>query len=226
MCARYTLTARPSLIAELFDLDLLIDIVPRYNVAPTQEVLAVRATPEGKSEFTKFRWGLVPSWAEDMKIGNKLLNARGETIFEKPSFRDAAKKRRCLIAADGFYEWHTENGKKQPHFIHRPGREPFAFAGLWERWHSDDGNVLETCTIVTTEANNLIKPLHDRMPVILARADFTKWLGPVDDVKKLKPLLAPLSGDALRSYRVSPKVNNPRFDDAICVEPIDNAPAP
>lgn len=224
MCARYTLTARPELIADLFDLDLLVDIVPRFNVAPTQQVLAVRA-PDGQREFARLRWGLVPSWADDIKIGNKLLNARGETIFEKPSFRSAAKKRRCLIAADGFYEWREEHGKKQPYCIHMPGRAPFAFAGLWERWHAEEDEPVETCTIVTTEANALLKPLHDRMPVILNRGDFARWLDPaVTDAKLLEPLLRPLPEEALRLYRVAPKVNSPRFDDPSCVEPIDGVP--
>jgi putative SOS response-associated peptidase YedK len=225
MCARYTLTARPQLVAELFDLDLLIDIQPRYNVAPTQQVLALRTSPEGKREFTTLRWGLVPFWADDVKIGNKLLNARGETIFEKPSFRDAAKKRRCLIPADGFYEWRTENGKKQPYFIHEPGRKPFAFAGLWERWHGEDGKELQTCSIVTTDANSLLKPLHDRMPVILHKKDFSNWLDPaLTDAKQLKPLLKPLPDEALQMYRVTPRMSSPRYDDPSCVESIDRAP--
>src|SRR5262249_27290302 len=196
-----------------------------YNVGETQQVLALRASTEGKREFATLRWGLVPFWADDVKIGNKLLNARGETIFEKPSFRDAARKRRCLIAADGFYEWKTENGKKQPYFIHKPGREPFAFAGLWERWHRDDGNVLETCSIVTTESNELTKPLHDRMPVILEKRDFARWLDPANtDAKNLMPLIRRLPDDALELYRVTPKVNSPRFDDPSCVELIDGEP--
>src|SRR5262249_34937457 len=156
---------------------------------------------------------LVPSWAEDIKIGNKLLNARGETIFEKPSFRDAAKKRRCLIAADGFYEWKTENGKKQPYFIHKPGREPFAFAGLWERAQHDNGNGQGARPTFRPESTKLTKPGHDRMPVILEKRDFARWLDPANtDAKNLMPLIRRLPDDALELYRVTPKVNSPRFD--------------
>jgi putative SOS response-associated peptidase YedK len=151
MCARFTLTAPASQIGALFDLAAPIDLTPRYNVAPTQNILAVRLAPEGNKEFVKLRWGLVPSWAKDLKIGQKLINARSETVAEKPSFRSALKhKRRCLIAADGFFEWQADGKKKQPYLIRRPNGKPFAFAGLWERWHGEDGKELETCTLLTT----------------------------------------------------------------------------
>lgn len=222
MCARYTLTARPDLVGSLFDLVPPPDLPPRFNVAPTQDVLAVRLTPDGKRAFARLRWGLIPSWAHDPSIGNKLLNARSETVAEKPSFRDAFRKRRCLIPADGFFEWKTEDGTKQPYFIHKPGRAPFAFAGLWESWESEDGTPVETCTIITTEANGLLKPLHDRMPVILGTDDFAKWLDPKTiEVKKLDALFRPLPEDALRLYPVTPKANNARFDDPSCVEPFE-----
>lgn len=177
--------------------------------------------PEGKPEFAKLRWGLVPIWANDLKIGNKLLNARSETAAEKPSFRDAFKKRRCLIAADGFYEWREEDGKKQPYLIHLPNRKPFAFAGLWERWNDPEGKPIETCTILTTEANKALAQLHDRMPVILEPKDHARWLDPnLKDAEALKPLLKPLPDNALKFFRVTPKMNNPRFQDPECIEPI------
>jgi putative SOS response-associated peptidase YedK len=227
MCARFTLTARPDLISQLFDLDLLLDIHPRYNVAPTQDVLAVRTAADGEREFARLRWGLIPSWSNDASIGNKLLNARSETIAEKPSFRDAIRKRRCLIAADGFYEWKTENRHKQPYFIHFPDRKPFAFAGIWERWHADDGKLVESCSILTTAANDLLKPLHERMPVILAKQDYPLWLDShVTDAAEVQPLLRALPADALQLYAVTPKVNNARFDEPQFVEPLNQEPSP
>jgi putative SOS response-associated peptidase YedK len=225
MCARFTLTSPPNLIAELFDLDLLVDVGPRFNVAPTQDVLTVRSTPDGDPEFARLRWGLVPSWAQDPTIGSKLLNARSETVGEKPSFRDAIRKRRCLIPADGFFEWKSERGAKRPYFVHLPGRQPFAFAGIWERWQGHDGKALETCSILTTAANELLRPLHERMPVILEKCDFARWLDPsLTKLEDLQPLLKPLPAEALRLYPVSPRANNARFDDPVCVEPVNEGP--
>ena len=225
MCARFTLTAKPSLITELFDLDLLLDVQRRYNIAPTQEILTVRHSPEGPHEFAKLRWGLIPSWANDISIGQKLLNARSETIGEKPSFRDAFRKRRCLIVADGFYEWKTENKKKLPYWIHFADRKPFAFAGLWENWDSPDGKKIESCTIITTSANAFLKPLHDRMPVILPKEHYASWLDQgIDQVKELQNLFEPLPDEALRMFAVSPQVNGPRFDDPSCIEPLEEVP--
>jgi putative SOS response-associated peptidase YedK len=224
MCARYTLTAPPSLVAELFGVDVELGLKPRYNIAPTQEVLALRTDPDGDRQAVNLRWGLIPSWAQDAKIGQKLINARAETVFEKPSFRSAAKRRRCLIAADGFFEWKAEVGKKQkqPYFIHRLGREPFAFAGLWENWHGEDDAAVETCTIITTDANETMKPLHNRMPVILTNEDFDRWLDPkATDAKTFMPLLRPAPDDWLTYYPVTTKMGNPRFHEPACVEPID-----
>ncbi len=220
MCARFTLTAPGHRVVELFDLDLLADIVPRYNIAPTQNVLAVRLNEANQSEYAWFRWGLVPSWAEDLKIGQRLINARSETVGEKPAFRDAIRVRRCLIAADGFYEWKREKGNKQPFFIHRPRREPFAFAGVWDRWHDPGGKLVETCSILTTESNGLIRPLHDRMPVILLKPQHARWLdASIKQAADLHDLLQPLPDDALEMYAVTTKVGDPRFEDPSCVEP-------
>lgn len=219
MCARFTLSAPANRVGELFDLSLL-DAEPRFNITPTQTVLTVRA-PEGKREFANLRWGLVPSWAKDLKIGNKLLNARSETVADKPSFRSAFKSRRCLIVADGFYEWRTENGKKQPYHIHFQDRGPFAFAGLWEHWHDEAGKPVETCTILTTAANEFMQPIHDRMPVILSKEDYSRWLNP--DIKKadeLNDLFASESSRELEMFRVTPKVNKPGYHEADCIVPI------
>jgi putative SOS response-associated peptidase YedK len=224
MCARYTLTAPAVKVAELFGVEVPLGLKPRYNVAPTQTVLAVRLDSDGKREAANLRWGLIPSWAGDAKIGQKLINARSETVFEKPSFRGAAKKRRCLIAADGFFEWKGPVGKKQPYFIHRNGREPFAFTGLWESWHGEEADVVESCTIITTDANETMKPLHDRMPVILAQKDFDCWLDPkATNAGALMPLLRPAPDDLLSYYPVTTKMGNRRYTGADAVEPIDVA---
>jgi len=210
------------LVVELFDFELPMALEPRFNVAPTQAVLAVRLSEEGPREFVRLRWGLVPSWATDLKMGVKLLNARAETVAEKPSFRDAFRKRRCLIAADGYYEWQTENGIKQPYFIHRADRKPFAFAGLWEHWVDPAGEIIQTCTILTTGANDVLKALHDRMPVVIPKNDHTLWLDTaVKDGKQLTPLLRPAADDELTYYPVTPKVNSWKFDNPACVEPIN-----
>lgn len=225
MCARFTLAAPPDALVELFDLDLLLDILPRYNVAPTQNVLSVRLSSEGKREYVPLRWGLVPSWANDVAIGQKLLNARSETVGEKPAFRDAIRKRRCLIAADGFFEWKTADKKKLPYHIHRPDHRPFAFAGIWERWEAPDGKPLETCSILTTAANDLLRPLHERMPVILPKQQHARWLDPnVKQAKELEDLFAPLPDDDLTMNAVTPKVNRPQFDDPSCIVPLDAPP--
>jgi putative SOS response-associated peptidase YedK len=218
MCARFTIRAPAAQIAEFFNRPLPFDLRPRYNVAPTQEVLAVRLSPAGEREFVKLRWGLVTSWAKDPKMGQKLINARSETVAEKPSFRSAVNhKRRCLIAADGFYEWKAEGKKKQPYLIRRPNGKPFAFAGLWESWRAEDGQDLESCALLTTEANAKIAPLHDRMPVILTEAaDLERWLS-ADDIA---PLLRPAPDGALIFGPANPIVNNPRNEVPECVEPI------
>lgn len=171
MCGRFTLRTPAKHIAEIFGLSDVFDLPHQYNIAPSQDVAAVRLNREGKKrELAMLHWGLVPFWAKDPKIGYRTINARAETLATKPSFRNAFKKRRCLIVADGFYEWQKTNGKKQPFLIHMKDDRPFAFAGLWEHWKGDD-EVIESCTIIVTEANDLMKPIHDRMPVILSPDD-------------------------------------------------------
>ncbi len=200
--------------------------MPRANIAPTQEVAAVRLGDDGARHFVSLRWGLIPSWAKDASFGAKTINARGETLAEKPAFCDAFRHRRCLIAADGFYEWKTEAGAKQPYRIARDDGAPFGFAGLWARWDkAPDGAPLETCSIVTTDANELLRAIHHRMPVILDPADFTAWLDPGTSPAEAQALLRPCPPDRLVAYRVSRRVNKVANDDLSLIGPLgDDAP--
>ncbi len=222
MCGRFILIAPGEAIAELFQLTEIPTLVPRYNIAPTQPVAAVRLSPSsGARELSYFHWGLIPRWAKDTKIGSRMINARSETAAEKPSFRSAFKYRRCLVPADGFYEWQKINGGKQPVRIQMKTGLPFAIAGLWEHWISSDGSEIESCTLLTTEPNNLLRPVHNRMPVLLDPADFDLWLDTKsyqgDDVQQL---LRPFSGEEMAFYPVSTHVNNPRNEDPLCVQPL------
>lgn len=222
MCGRYTLRASPQLLQEIFSLMREPDLKPRYNVAPGQTVAAVVFDPDrSPHELTAFRWGLVPSWAKDPKIGYRTINARAETVAQKPSFRAAFKRRRCLIPADGFYEWKKLDAKhKQPYFITRRDEQPFAFAGLFEHWSAADGSVIDSCTIITTDANEPMSDLHHRMPVILDRHDYDRWIDPAQqDAQQLQALLRPAPDDWLQFIPVSTLVNNPRNDSPECVQP-------
>lgn len=194
---------------------------PRYNIAPSQPILAVREDHEGgEREMTFLSWGLVPFWADDPKIGNRMINARSETAHEKPSFRAAFKYRRCIIPADGFYEWKKQSGAKQPMLIHKQDDSPFGFAGLWERWEKD-GSAIESCTILTTEPNELLRSIHNRMPVILEPADYDEWLDrSVQAPDPLRHLMRPYTGGDLTVTPVSTLVNNPRNEDPACVQPL------
>jgi putative SOS response-associated peptidase YedK len=218
MCGRFSLTTPTEGLRALFGFDELPNLPPRYNIAPTQDVAGVKlAGDDGKPSFTLFRWGLIPSWAKDPSIASRLINARAETIAEKPAFRAAFRRRRCLIPADGFYEWEKRpDGGKQPWRVTLEGGVPFAFAGLWEDWLGADGSEVETCTIVTTDAAPGIAKIHHRMPVILDPADHDGWLrGTPDDAAAL---LHPFRG-TLVSYRVSTRVNSVRNDDETLLEP-------
>lgn len=210
----------------MFQLPLLPDLAPRYNIAPTQGVAAVRTNPaSGQREFSVLHWGLIPRWADDPSIGSRMLNARSETLASKPAFREAFKQRRCLIPADGFYEWQKQGTKKQPYLITRPDGQPFAFAGLWESWRREELKI-ESCTIITTEANRTLQAMHDRMPVILSPDDFEKWLDPErTDPAQLVDLLRPLPDDWLITTPVSSKVNKAGFDSPECIVPIEVEPA-
>lgn len=176
MCGRFALKAPPSKLIERFDLDECVDFQPNANIPPGTDIPVIRQPPEGKRVLHLLRWGLVPHWSKDPSIGAKLHNARGESLSEKPSFREAFKKRRCLIPADGFYEWKTEGQKKQPYYFSLKSEETMALAGLWESWKAPDGNILRSVTIITTEANEVMKPIHHRMPVILGQEYWSDWL--------------------------------------------------
>jgi putative SOS response-associated peptidase YedK len=217
MCGRYTLTRPAQDVAEHFDLDQAPTVEPRWNIAPTQAVLAVRRHEPAGREAVLLRWGLVPSWAADLSIGTRMLNARAETVLEKPSFRTAFKRRRCLLPADGFYEWRGVAGKKQPiHFRFRDGRL-FAFAGLWEHWQGPEGPV-ESCTVLTTQANELVRPVHDRMPVILAPDHYDAWLDPgTSDTALLCSWLVPFEAGEMVAVPASPHVNNARNEGPACL---------
>jgi len=213
MCGRFALKSRPKEIAEEFGIPEPPLFKQRFNIAPTQLVAAVRANPD--RELAMLKWGLVPSWVDDPTIGNRMINARAETIAKKPSFRDAFKQRRCLVVADGFYEWKKEGSGKQPHYIRLKEDKPFGFAGLWERW-SKDGEEIESCTIITCEPNEMMNPIHNRMPVILDREDYDQWL--LGDSKEVGELLKPFPSDRMLAYPVSTLVNSPANDDERCLE--------
>ncbi len=220
MCGRYTLTTPVETLAEEFDVaGPLPGVPPSYNVAPTQEV-AVVLVEGGKRQLEMLRWGLIPSWADDPQIGSRMINARSETVSEKPSFRGAFRKRRCLIPADGFYEWQRTDSGKQPYHFRTKNGSPFAFAGLWESW-SGDWEEIRSCTILTAEANEVVGEVHHRMPVIVAPENYEVWLDPdVREADWLTPLLTPYPAEALEAYPVSRFVNSPSNDDERCVESV------
>ncbi len=222
MCGRYTLTTPLEGLREVFLFEGAPNLAPRYNIAPTQEVPAVRLGPEdGGRRLVSLRWGLIPSWAKEASIGSRMINARAESVAEKPAFRTAFRQRRCLIPADGFYEWQARpSGPKQPYHIARAAGGPFAFAGLWERWSERGGEEpVESFTIVTTEANRRLAAIHHRMPVILAPADHAAWLDPASGIDALQALLRPAPEEAFVATPVSTRVNAVRHDDPSLVEP-------
>ncbi|HTL90677.1 MAG TPA: SOS response-associated peptidase [Leptolyngbya sp.] len=211
MCGRFTQTQTAEAIAQSFDLDEVPQWQPRYNIAPTQQIPAI-VEPH---HFKTLRWGLIPAWSKDAAIGSKLINARAETVSEKPAFREAFKRRRCLILADGYYEWKKQSGKKQPFYFQLNHHQPFAFAGLWERWNAPEGEPLETCTLITTEANELAATVHDRMPVILQAEDYEAWLDP--DFSEARSLLRSYPSESMQTYAVPLSVNRPTHDDPDCI---------
>jgi putative SOS response-associated peptidase YedK len=222
MCGRFTLTDPDADLAVQFNLPEIPDMQPRYNIAPTQPVAAVRASPRGPDrEMVFLHWGLIPFWAKDPSMGARMINARSETAAEKPAFRAAFRRRRCLVVADGFYEWQKQNGTKQPFYIHLHTSQPFAFAGLWELWEGADASVIESCTLLTTQPNDLLRPIHNRMPVILHPKDYDLWLDPeIQQADRLQPLLSPYPAEEFSAYPVSRWVNSPGNDDPRCIEPI------
>ncbi len=244
MCGRYSLTTPVEGLRSLFEFPEQPNLEPRYNIAPTQEVAAVRAAPPagathgaagqigaGRDEawagrhLVLLRWGLIPSWAKDPSIGARMINARAETLAEKPAFRSAFRKRRCLVAADGFYEWQKQGaGPKQPYRIARRDGGPFAFAGLWERWRDPaEGRDVESCTIVTTGANDLLSPIHHRMPVILSPESHDPWLDPEAELGRVQELLVADPGMDLLASAISTRVNKVANDDPEVLLPLEGA---
>jgi putative SOS response-associated peptidase YedK len=214
MCGRFTQRQPTTRLKTEFGVEEVPEVEARYNIAPTQNILGVRQGLDGR-EMSFLKWGLIPSWAKDSSMGARLINARSETVMEKPSFREAFKRRRLLIPADGFYEWQRTEGRKQPFFFHMRDDSPFGFAGLWDKWESEDGEVIESCTILTTEANEVLRPVHDRMPVILYPEDYELWLD--DDARKAdlrRELLRPFPASEMSAYPVSTLINNTRNQGA------------
>lgn len=218
MCGRYAQRTDPKRLAQAFGVAEAPEAEPRYNIAPTQEVLAVHQTAGGR-EMTLYKWGLVPSWAKDTSIGARLINARSETVAEKPAFRQAFKRRRCIIPADGFYEWQRTGGRKQPFYFRLRDESPFGFAGLWEHWEGDGNKSINSCAILTTEANEVLRPVHDRMPVILHPDDYELWLeGGEREQPLLRELLRPYPPEEMLGYPVSTLVNSPGNKGAELIE--------
>lgn len=220
MCGRFTLRTPLNVLIEQFELSETTPLLPRFNIAPTQPIAVVRQSGGKETrQLCLLRWGLIPAWAKEPSIGARLINARAETVGEKPAFRSAFKSRRCLIPADGYYEWKKIGGRKQPYHIRLEDERPFALAGLWERWEGgESGTPLETCTIITTAANAATAPIHDRMPAILPEEEYSLWLDPgVQDRQMLARLLRPFDSQPMGSVPVSTHVNNARNDDPRCV---------
>jgi putative SOS response-associated peptidase YedK len=224
MCGRFALNADPQLIQQTFGLDFVpADLEPRFNVAPSQPVAVI--SNQNPREIEMFKWGLIPSWSKDPAIGNKMINARVETAAEKPSFRDAFKKRRCLIPATGFYEW--SQADKTPMYVHLVEDEIFAFAGLWETWKSPEGQVIHSTTILTTEPNELLSQFHHRMAIILRPEDYAAWLNPDPlTAAEMMPLLQPYPADLMAAYEVSKAVNSPVNDTMACIQPVHSSGQP
>ena len=231
MCGRYMQTLSVDQLAMRFQVAQIgLELPPRYNIAPSQAVATVFQDKKYGRVLDAFRWGLVPSWAKDMSIGNKMINARAETLAEKPSFKTALLRRRCLVPADGFYEWKTEGSgkaaRKQPIRVHLKSNEAFAFAGLWDEWQSPDGSPLRTCTIITTAPNSLMSEIHNRMPAILRPEDEAAWLDVAgndrDDVPHLLHMLRPYNDAELAAHPVSSQMNSPAFDGEGCIAPVES----
>ncbi len=215
MCGRFAFYSPAEATAALFGATVSVDITPRYNIAPTQDIAAIRPGSDDEREFVMLRWGLVPFWAKDPSIGNRMINARAETVAEKPAYRAAYRHRRCIVLADGFYEWHKEADSKTPYFISLADGEAFALAGLWENWKDkDSGEILQTTTLITTAANDFLAPLHHRMPVILGPETASEWLAGsvdlLDDVAARMP--------ALKAWPVDRRVNNARNEGDDLIE--------
>ena len=226
MCGRIVQSVAPHQLAEEFFLDMVPDILPRYNIAPTQDITAVLPNPLSEGRLVRqFRWGLVPHWSPHADSAARMINARSETVLDKSSFQESFRQRRCLIPVNGFYEWQNRNGIKQPFLFQSRDKGSFALAGIWDRWEYPGGKELNSCTILTTAANAVMRPVHHRMPVILPRKDWDLWLKlAADKAENLTSLLVPLVTDDLLAAPVSREVNRPDFDNPRCLEPIWDDP--
>ena len=218
MCGRFALGIPGEQLKLDFGLDDCADFPIRYNIPPGTDIPVIRLSPDGKRVLHLLRWGLVPHWAKDPSIGARLNNARGESVAEKPSFRDAFKRRRCLVPASGFYEWKTEGKTKQPYFFSLKSGEPMAMAGLWESWKAPDGSFLRTICIITTSANEIMAPIHDRMPVIISQENLQTWLQ--DSVEEIQELIRPYPASALQAWAVNRRVSKTVEDDAGLIETV------
>jgi putative SOS response-associated peptidase YedK len=227
MCGRYAITSAPEVIRALFGYAEQPNFPPRHNIAPTQPIPVVRLV-DGKKSFALMRWGLIPSWVKDPRAFSLLINARGDNVLDKPAFRAAMRRRRCLIPADGFYEWKAEGERKRPHFVRAKKGGPLAFAGLWETWTGPNGEEMDTACIITTEANRTLRPLHDRMPAVIAPEAFDLWLNCAEaEARVAAALIAPSPDALLEAYEVSTAVNRTANDSAALIEPlVPGAPAP
>ena len=222
MCGRFTRKENFKNLAELLGLPIPPAFAPRYNISPSQRIACVRTDPQSATrQYIDLKWGLVPSWAKEDSIGYKMINARAETVAEKPSFRKAFRQQRCMVFADGFYEWKREGKAKQPHYFRFRDQRPFCFAGLWERWEKNPDSPLETCALLTIGPNAVMEPIHHRMPVILQTQDFQTWLDPrIQDPQILSSFLQPYPPEEMEAFPVSPLVNNPKNDTEACIQPL------
>ncbi len=221
MCGRFTLHLPPELLAEIFGLVEVPVFPARYNIAPTQNVAVIRNAGGGRGRLDFMYWGLIPPWAKDRSIGQKMINARAETVHEKPAFRQAIRFRRCLVPASGFFEWRHEDKGKIPIYISLKDGSPMIFAAIWESWKSLEGEIMESCSILTTSSTELIEPLHDRMPVSLHLPERGPWLDPeITDPAKLRHLFRPFPPELMEMYPVSPLVNSPRNDSPDLIKPV------
>jgi putative SOS response-associated peptidase YedK len=221
MCGRITLQSSGRELASHFELDPQVpvpELAPRYNIAPSQDIATVRQDRDGRRVLSFERWGLVPHWAKEPSIGNRLINARAETLDEKPAFREALRRRRCIVPVDGFFEWSGRGAERCPYLFRRDDRVLLGIAGLYERWLGEGGEVIDSCTLITTEANQTIRAFHDRMPAILPPESYGRWLDRgLQEADEVLPLLAPCPPDWLASHPVSTRINDPRNDDPECL---------
>jgi putative SOS response-associated peptidase YedK len=227
MCSRYSLTSPPEAVRAYFRYENEAAFPPRYNIAPSQPAAIVRTTPTGGRELALVRWGLIPSWVKDPKAFSLLINARGESVIDKPAFRAAMRRRRCLVPADGFYEWKRDGERKRPYYIRLRSGQPMAFAGVWETWTGPNGEEMETAAIVTTQANRTLAAIHDRMPVILPPAAFDLWLDTANvDAKTAAAMLMPASDASIEAYEISTAVNRTANDNPSLIAPVGAAQSP